>query len=408
MTFDAQVAWPATTGWGSRRRAWSPATATSHATSARRASASNLVSAGPLKTLAAKAIPGFEEFEDEWERRAPLGWDHADLEPTARRGRAAQRLLPRDHRRDRARRRRLPRHGGVSARGPGSVRAVTSALVELRVLEGPNLYFPRAAIKLTLDLTQLIDAQEWVACVSPPGSACARPARAAGQRFRQRFAGRAIDRLVRQIAAEAGTTRLALRVRPTNDVHQVVVAYPWRNRTRAQALGRAVAEVLDSLLSPDLEELVSHAAESVRASEPGPGPTTLRPRVPIVAVTGTNGKTTTSRMVAHIARTHGLHVGWSSTDGIYVDGELVEAGDYSGPSGRGPGAGPQAGAARGHRDGPRRHPAQGHRAHPQRRLGVHQRLRGPPRAARHRHARPARGGQGRRAPDHQGRRAGRC
>jgi cyanophycin synthetase len=40
-------------------------------------------------------------------------------------------------------------------------------------------------------------------------------------------------------------------------------------------------------------------------------------------------------MVAHIAREHGLHVGWSSTDGIYVDGELVEPGDYSGPSGAG-------------------------------------------------------------------------
>jgi len=54
-----------------------------------------------------------------------------------------------------------------------------------------------------------------------------------------------------------------------------------------------------------------------------------------VAVTGTNGKTTTSRMIAHIARTQGLLVGWSNTDGIYVDGELVEAGDYSGPSGAG-------------------------------------------------------------------------
>ena len=64
-----------------------------------------------------------------------------------------------------------------------------------------------------------------------------------------------------------------VRVRPTNDVHQVVVAFPWRNRTRAQALGRAVAEVLDALLSPDLEELVSHAAESVRGLRaPAPGP----------------------------------------------------------------------------------------------------------------------------------------
>ena len=35
----------------------------------------NLVSAGPLKTLAAKAIPGFEDFEAAWKDRAPLGWD---------------------------------------------------------------------------------------------------------------------------------------------------------------------------------------------------------------------------------------------------------------------------------------------------------------------------------------------
>ena len=213
---------------------------------------------------------------------------------------------------------------------------MTSALVELRVLEGPNLYFPRAAIKLTLDLTQLIDAPTDVAMrfASRVGLRRARPGEPASG-FRQRFAARAVERLLRQIAAEAGTTRLAVRVRPTHDVHRVVVAFPWRNRTRAQTLGQAVAEVLDALPSPDLDDLVGHAAESVRSSERGPGPTTLRPRVPIVAVTGTNGKTTTSRMVAHIARVHGLHVGWSSTDGIYIDGELVEPGDYSGPSGAG-------------------------------------------------------------------------
>ena len=55
--------------------------------------------------------------------------------------------------------------------------------------------------------------------------------------------------------------------------------------------------------------------------------------MPVVAVTGTNGKTTTSRMIAHIGRAAGLHVGWSSTDGVYFDGELVKYGDFSGPSG---------------------------------------------------------------------------
>ncbi len=213
---------------------------------------------------------------------------------------------------------------------------MTSALVELRVLEGPNLYFPRAAIKLTLDLTALIDAPLEVAqrFATRIGLRGARPGEP-GSGFRQRFAGRAVERLVRQVAREAGTTRLGVRVRPTHDVHRIVVAYPWRHRTRAQELGRAVAWVLDELPGPDLDGLVSQAAATVRDAENGPAPTTLRPKVPVVAVTGTNGKTTTSRMVAHIARTHGLHVGWSSTDGIYVDGELVEAGDYSGPSGAG-------------------------------------------------------------------------
>ena len=213
---------------------------------------------------------------------------------------------------------------------------MNTALVELRVLEGPNLYFPRAAIKLTLDLTGLVDAPEEqvLRLASRIGLKKARPG-ASGSGFRQRFALRAVGRLVRQVSGEAGTTRLAVRLRPTADVHRIVVAFPWRNRTRAQALGRAVVEVLDALPTEDVEEAVSTAAARVREVEPGPGPSTIRPRIPIVAVTGTNGKTTTSRMVAHIGRVHGMHVGWSSTDGIYVDGELVEPGDYSGPSGAG-------------------------------------------------------------------------
>lgn len=54
-------------------------------------------------------------------------------------------------------------------------------------------------------------------------------------------------------------------------------------------------------------------------------------RIPIVAVTGTNGKTTTTRLMAQIASYSGLTVGFSSTDGIYVDGEKIQTGDCSGP-----------------------------------------------------------------------------
>jgi len=44
----------------------------------------NLVAAGPLRTMAAKSIPGFDQFEEAWSGRAPLGWDLTDQEPAAR------------------------------------------------------------------------------------------------------------------------------------------------------------------------------------------------------------------------------------------------------------------------------------------------------------------------------------
>ena len=54
-------------------------------------------------------------------------------------------------------------------------------------------------------------------------------------------------------------------------------------------------------------------------------------RIPIAAITGTNGKTTTSRMLAHIMKSSGKIVGMTSTDGVYVDGKLSVKGDMTGP-----------------------------------------------------------------------------
>ncbi|MCJ7591490.1 MAG: cyanophycin synthetase [Woeseiaceae bacterium] len=54
-------------------------------------------------------------------------------------------------------------------------------------------------------------------------------------------------------------------------------------------------------------------------------------RIPIAAITGTNGKTTTSRMLAHILKMSGYTVGLTSTDGVYIDGNLSVPGDMTGP-----------------------------------------------------------------------------
>jgi cyanophycin synthetase len=54
-------------------------------------------------------------------------------------------------------------------------------------------------------------------------------------------------------------------------------------------------------------------------------------RIPIIAVTGTNGKTTTTRLMAHIVKTMGHKVGFTTTDGIYVQNRMLEQGDCTGP-----------------------------------------------------------------------------
>ena len=54
-------------------------------------------------------------------------------------------------------------------------------------------------------------------------------------------------------------------------------------------------------------------------------------RIPVVAVTGTNGKTTTARLIAHLFAAQGLRVGMTNTDGVYVNGRQIDSGDCSGP-----------------------------------------------------------------------------
>lgn len=54
-------------------------------------------------------------------------------------------------------------------------------------------------------------------------------------------------------------------------------------------------------------------------------------RIPIIAVTGTNGKTTTTRLIAHMAKMSGKHVGYTTTDGVYIQNRMVMKGDCTGP-----------------------------------------------------------------------------
>jgi len=170
-------------------------------------------------------------------------------------------------------------------------------LVELRVLDGPNRFFTRPAVKVEFR-------------GEVPGAAAEVAARAA---IAVRHLKVALDLPEPRIATRDSVDRL-----------RTAFAFPWRRRTISQAVGAAAARVALGR-STERREL-----GGLRAVALGPLGHLPKPRIPIVAVTGTNGKSTTTRLIAHIAASAGRRVGMTNSDGIYVRGELVEAGDWTG------------------------------------------------------------------------------
>ncbi len=179
----------------------------------------------------------------------------------------------------------------------GQLEERETELLEMRVLDGPNRFFTRPAIKIEF--------------ADPRPGAAAEAAERASVAIRELY--EAID------LRPPRTTR-----RHSEDGTRALVAFPWRRRTISQAVGAAAARIALGRSSRRRE------VAALRATAQGPLPHLPAATVPIVAITGTNGKSTTTRLLAHILASAGQRVGMTNSDGIYVDGTLVEAGDWTG------------------------------------------------------------------------------
>ncbi len=200
------------------------------------------------------------------------------------------------------------------------------------MLDGPNLYFPRPAIKLTIDVEPWLamDTDRFAAAVERVGSGgrIGEP----NSEQRRRAVARMAAHLMKRLAG-ASDIRLGVRSRPGPGPGQVVVSFPWRRLGTAKAAATQVARLLDAARDGrrSVDRLIAEAATRVSRAKAGDEPTVPDPAIPTISITGTNGKTTTVRLLAHLVRSAGRRVAYSSTDGVYRgDGELVEEGDYSG------------------------------------------------------------------------------
>jgi enoyl-[acyl-carrier protein] reductase I len=84
LTFDARYAWPVYDWMGVAKAAFESTARYLARDLGPKGVRVNLVAAGPIRTTAAKSIPGFDAFEDIWDQRAPLGWDVRNPEPAAK------------------------------------------------------------------------------------------------------------------------------------------------------------------------------------------------------------------------------------------------------------------------------------------------------------------------------------
>lgn len=203
-------------------------------------------------------------------------------------------------------------------------------LIEIRDLDGPNIFLLKPAIKIEVAVDET-DEQTTTHLAHrlnlTPGPDTTDDVSLA--------VGNVIQQAVDHLHDLSEVARPESVVQPLETPSHIAVAFGWDHRRFAIALAETIGEAVtgsDVDLVSAKQRLRSLRAE--RTSDDAPLMIRDSERtVRAIAVTGTNGKTTTTRLIAHLLRSTGLHVGWCSSSGVYIDGRQVIDGDYSGPSG---------------------------------------------------------------------------
>ncbi len=212
-------------------------------------------------------------------------------------------------------------------------------LVETRLLEGPNVYRLEPVVKLELAVGKrrtfygqrdpARHALVWLGAAVPARSW---PAEIAG-----------VVAWVRRLRVTLGEGRGGVAVHQSSDPGHWIVTFPWTGAERAQTIAEAAvalagrgapASPAAELTTGQRRMLTRWAARLAEARTTSPAWIRDAERnVPIVSVSGTNGKSTVTRLITHILVRAGRRVGTTTSDGVLVDERMVEPGDWTGPGG---------------------------------------------------------------------------
>jgi cyanophycin synthetase len=212
-------------------------------------------------------------------------------------------------------------------------------LVETRLLEGPNVYRLGPVVKLEVAIGR---RRTWYGQRDPGRHALVH----LGANVRVAEwpdAVAATAAWIRRLRADHGEGRGGLAVHRSSDPGHWIVTFAWVGADRALTLTEAALALAERDVSPSRtarltgaqERLLARWTERIAAARATP-PEWLRDAdrtIPIVSISGTNGKSTVTRLITHVLLLAGRRVGTTTSDGVMVDERMVEPGDWTGPGG---------------------------------------------------------------------------
>ena len=212
-------------------------------------------------------------------------------------------------------------------------------LVEIRLLEGPNVYRLEPVVKIELGIGR---RRSWYGKRIPARHALVwLGATVPARDWPEGVA--AVVAWVRRLRADHGEGTGGGRVHRSSDPGHWIITWPWSGAERSQTIAEAafalternVSALRRDELTPAQTRMLEGWTRRITSAGATP-PSWIRDadrRIPIVSISGTNGKSTVTRLITHILLLAGRHVGTTTSDGVLVDERMVDPGDWTGPGG---------------------------------------------------------------------------
>ena len=212
-------------------------------------------------------------------------------------------------------------------------------LVETRLLEGPNVYRLEPVVKLEVAIGR---RRTWYGQRDPGRHALVHlgasiPAREWPDDVAATVAW------IRRLRIEHDEGRGGVAVHRSSDPGHWIITFPWVGAERALTLTDAAVALAERDLTPSptahltgaQERLLARWTERIGGARATP-PEWIQDadrKVPIISISGTNGKSTVTRLITHILLLAGRHVGTTTSDGVLVNERMIDPGDWTGPAG---------------------------------------------------------------------------